>query len=377
MLKYLKIKNYKAFAEETTIELRPVTVLYGKNSSGKSSLCKLIDILSKAFSPSAPAILPLRNGEVVLGSRNEDLFYNNVLSGLSLDVAFEDGVEVDVEFLMNEGRMYVRKYHAHTEYADASVEYRSIDESGKDRYNGLVNLTSFEIMKYDPAALSFSVNHIGPIRSAAQRAVYASDIDGRHGVGYRGERTPYLLLDSYLRDRKLLESVSDWYKKNMEDQWFDFTENGPGSGSFSLMMHRGNAIVNLADVGEGNNQLLPVITQSFAGRADINIIEQPALHLHPSAHANVAYRLANAATATGKKYLIESHSENLLLGLRKLVAEGGLKPEDVIIYYIDHDGKQAFATSIEIERNGELSYWPEGVFEEDFELLKEISRGQR
>ncbi len=377
MLKYLKIKNYKAFAEETTIEFRPVTVLYGKNSSGKSSLCKLVDILSKAFSLSAPAIFPLRNGEVVLGSRNEDLFYNNVLSGLSLEVTFEEGVKVDVEFLMNEGRLYVRKYHVRSGSADAYAQYRNIEESGKDRYNGFINLSCFDIIKYDPSTLSFSVDYIGPVRSAAQRAVYASDIDGKLGVGYRGERTPYLLLESYLGDRKLLESVSGWYKENMEGQWFDFTENGPGSGSFSLVMHRGYASVNLADVGEGNNQLLPVITQSFAGKSDINIIEQPALHLHPSAHANVAYRLANAAITTRKKYLIESHSENMLLGLRKMVVEGVLKPEDIIIYYIDHNGEQAYTTSIEIEQNGELSYWPEGVFEEDFELLKEISRGHR
>lgn len=84
MLKEIKIKNYKAFAEETHIELRPVTVLYGKNSSGKSSLCKLIAVLSKAFSPSAQSRFPLRNDSIVLGTRYEDLFHNNVLSGLGL-----------------------------------------------------------------------------------------------------------------------------------------------------------------------------------------------------------------------------------------------------------------------------------------------------
>lgn len=278
---------------------------------------------------------------------------------------------------MNEGKLYVRSYQAGNGQNRTLVVYKNISESESDSYRGLVNLGCFKSLNLDISSVEFSVDYIGPIRVAAQRSVYSSDIDDKNKVGYNGERTPYLLLDSYLGDQKLLKNVSDWYKDNMEGQWLDIVENGLGTGSYSLMMHRGGASVNLADVGEGHNQLLPVVTRSFASYADINIIEQPVLHLHPSAHANVAYRLSTAAVESGKKYLIESHSENFLLGLRKMVTEGTLRSEDVITYYIDHDENQAYVSEVEIERNGDLSYWPEGVFEEDFELLKAINRGQR
>jgi predicted ATPase len=111
--------------------------------------------------------------------------------------------------------------------------------------------------------------------------------------------------------------------------------------------------------------------------ADITIIEQAGLHLHPSAHAHVAYRIAEAAKQTGKTYMVESHSENFVLGLRNMIAHKKLTPADVAIYYIDHDGESATAQLYEIEKDGSMSDWPSGVFAEDFELLKEINKAAR
>ena len=160
----------------------------------------------------------------------------------------------------------------------------------------------------------------------------------------------------------------------MDGQLLAFIRNGEQSGNYSLMVKRGGATVNLADVGEGTNQLLPIITQTYSNNADITIIEQAGLHLHPSAQANVAYRIAEAAVESGKTYLVESHSENFVLGLRNMVAHHKLSPQDVAIYYVDHDGDSAFAKLYEIEENGSMSDWPTGIFAEDFQLLKEINK---
>lgn len=377
MLKRIILNNYKAFAGETVIELRPITVLYGKNSSGKSSLCKFVSVLSKAFSASTQSLLPLRNGEVVLGGRLEDLFHDNVLSGFRIRAEFDKDIQVDTEFLMNEGKLYVRNYCLSKGGTKLQIAYKSITESEADTYKGLVNPRFFRSLGVSEEELKFTVGYIGPIRSAAKRAVFSYDIAGIEGVGYNGENTPYILLDSHLNGGMLMKQVSDWYKENMEGQWLEIVENGLGTGSYSFVMHRGRACVNLADVGEGHNQLLPIVTQAFANKSDITVIEQPALHLHPSAHANIAYLLANAAKRDEKMFLIESHSENFLLGLRKMVAEKNMNPEDVIVYYINHDENEAYAQPIEIETNGDLTYWPEGVFEEDFELLRDISKAER
>ena len=46
MTRYIRFKNYKAFSNLEEIELQPVTLIIGKNSSGKSSVLKLIRIIA-------------------------------------------------------------------------------------------------------------------------------------------------------------------------------------------------------------------------------------------------------------------------------------------------------------------------------------------
>lgn len=377
MLRQISFTNYKAFAENTNIELRPITVLLGKNSSGKSSICKLVSVLASALSGNARGILPLRNRDVVLGGRYEDLFFADIRNGLVIKMSFDDGSTISVEYLMNDGEFLLRSYTVGNGQQTVGKQYKSSEESKSDDFVGLTQNRLFEELGLNKETISVSVDYIGPLRKAAQRAVFSTDIMNIAQVGYRGEKTPYLLLDSYLHhDGRLLKQVSDWYEENMDGQRLEIIENGSISGSYSIVVRRGKALINMADVGEGTNQLLPVITQSYVSNADLIIVEQPALHLHPSAHAQVAYRLAESAIQSGKTYLVESHSENFVLGLRNLVAKGKLAKTDVALYFIDHDGESATAQLIEIEPDGGLTAWPEGVFEEDFELLKEIRRGK-
>ncbi|MCH5312361.1 MAG: DUF3696 domain-containing protein [Prevotella sp.] len=377
MLRQINFRNYKAFAENTKIELRPITVLLGKNSSGKSSICKLVSVLASALSGNARGILPLRNSSVVLGGRYEDLFFANTRNGLVIELSFNDGSTISVEYLMNDGEFLLRSYTIGNGQQTFSKQYKSSEESKSDDFVGLTQNKLFEEIGQNKETVSLAVDYIGPLRRAAKRAVFSTDIMNIAQVGYYGENTPYMLLNSHLRhDGLLLKQVSDWYGENMDGQSLDIIENGSTSGSYSIVVRRGNAVVNLADVGEGTNQLLPIITQSYASNADLIIVEQPALHLHPSAHAQVAYRLAESAIQSGKTYLVESHSENFVLGLRNLVAKGKLPKTDVALYFIDHDGESATAQLIEIEDDGGLTEWPEGIFEEDFELLKEIRRGK-
>ena len=81
------------------------------------------------------------------------------------------------------------------------------------------------------------------------------------------------------------------------------------------------------------------------------------------------------AKKLNRKCIIETHSENILLAIRNLVADksSNLSPDDVIIYFIDSDEEQeAFVQEITIDEMGQLSTWPEGVFSEGFDLLAQI-----
>ena len=59
------------------------------------------------------------------------------------------------------------------------------------------------------------------------------------------------------------------------------------------------------------------------------------------------------------------------------VATGKLDSKDIVIYSMDHDGQNTIVSKIEIDENFEYTDWPEGVFEEDFQLLNLINRARQ
>lgn len=369
----ISFKNYKAFGNEhVQIVLKPVTLFIGKNSSGKSSLLKLISILSSLTTGNINIPMILQNENVSLGGRYEDLFHNNQTTGLSLGIEFENGIKINISYYIDKGELYVYEYDIENNERKIIRETRPFNTP----IDGFLHKGILDELNISTSDLNFTTAYIGPVREQPNRNIEFTSLP-KTNVGAYGSNTYSLLLKSYLSEEKILfNSVSSWLENNLEHQAIDFERNSPSSGSYSLYIKRGDAKVNISDVGQGLAQVLPIITQSYvADDIDVMLVEQPALHLHPAAHASVAYRLANMAKELNKKCLIETHSENILLAIRNLVADksSNLNSDDVIIYFVDSDEEQeAFIQEITIDESGQLSTWPEGVFSEGFDLLAQI-----
>lgn len=378
MLNQITIKNYKAFQGEETLELRPITLLIGKNSSGKSSLCKLLPLLENATSGAIDTPLLLNNFQISLGSRFEDLFHNNITTDLRLGVAYDNGIKLSATYVMSEGNLMVYQYQAENCERAVTESYASEKMSLEQHFKGFVNERIFKDLGIEKSVLRFHVDYLGPMRMEASRTLIFEGYSSPETVGLKGENTYKILLNSYLQKDGLFATVSEWMAQNMEGQRLNIAQTSPGV--YSMYIERKGASVNIADVGFGLSQVLPVITQSYMTKgSDIAVVEQPVLHLHPAIHAPVAYRLSQTAKETGKKYLIESHSENFLLGLRKMVSDPSTNfgPQDVIIYFVDNDEEGAYLSPIEIDANGELSFWPVGVYGESFDLMSDIMKNRR
>lgn len=92
-------------------------------------------------------------------------------------------------------------------------------------------------------------------------------------------------------------------------------------GKVTLEEKIGSDPINLKDVGFGTAQVLPVVIQSVLAPKDtLVIIEQPELHLHPSAQAVLA-DLFIKKSREGVRFLVETHSEHILLRLQRRIAE--------------------------------------------------------
>ncbi|MGL4574401.1 MAG: AAA family ATPase [Burkholderiaceae bacterium] len=94
--------------------------------------------------------------------------------------------------------------------------------------------------------------------------------------------------------------------------------------------------VNLVDVGYGISQSIPIVAETLLGPPDaVYLVQQPEVHLHPKAQAALGSFFARLVTSSKRHFVIETHSDYLLDRIRREVAEGKLKPEQFQLIYLD------------------------------------------
>ena len=86
--------------------------------------------------------------------------------------------------------------------------------------------------------------------------------------------------------------------------------------------------------------------------------------------------MATARLGRGSE-VVETHSEGLLLRVRRRVAEGAFDPSDLAVYFVDRTAGGSFIRAIQVNRDGELSEWPEGVFLGSYHEVLAIQRAIR
>ncbi|OQQ25917.1 hypothetical protein A6410_18760 [Prescottella equi] len=136
--------------------------------------------------------------------------------------------------------------------------------------------------------------------------------------------------------------------------------------------------VNIAHTGIGLSQLLPILVQGcLTSDGDTFIVQQPEIHLNPAQQCLITDFLIERALA-GTRTIIETHSEHLLLRLRRRIAEGKISSKDVAIYYCDSENGTSTAERIQIGEKAELDRqdWPSGFFEEQLQDSIKLAMAQ-
>ena len=367
MINKISFKNYKLFKEKQTLELKPITILIGKNNSGKSAVAKLPVLIANGLNG-----LPLnwvfkigneKENYVELGTDFKDLVYNrNEKSFVELGV-FNDDHSIELALNKEDG---ILEYKKNNEEIDVSNKFKGFLLDGIQIEN-----------------LNLNIDYLGAIRVEPE-SDYVFSNEKSKCIGINGQNAYPILIDNFVDGNfELIKKVSDWYKSNFENWELKVIETKSVTETkYELAIS--NSIlkpINIKQTGQGIHQALPLIVRSYMDETEptLIIIEEPETHLHPAAHGNLAQRLVESYLEnSNKNYLIETHSQNFVLRLRRLVAEGFLKAESLGIYYVDFDDEinESKLESIEVDEFGRVKFWPEGIFSETLDETIAIRTAQ-
>lgn len=388
MIKNISFENYKAFKNLQLLEVRPITILIGKNSSGKSSIAKLFPLLSNSFSGTIKEPLQYANSGVELGSEFVDLVYNKQPIGpIFLQIEFSNGLIISVKIIQDKENYRLTifewgySFNGFTLVLNYSPDdgYKDVDGNKYDcEFSGfipvrLLRSDGIDLLKEIDFSFRIDVDYIGPFRILPDRQFHLTGQIEYDKIGIRGQNAYKLLGISKKLKTDLHVNVGDWYKDNFEG--WELKVSDSNRPYIELFLCKETTEINIVDVGQGMNQVLPLIVRANIYDQDsIVVLEQPELHLHPAAHGDVMELFAKSAIHGKQSFVIETHSENMILRLRSLIVENkyGLSFSDVVIYSVESstDGLSELQ-KIEIDSKGVLSDWPEDVFSENIaEILK-------
>ena len=127
----------------------------------------------------------------------------------------------------------------------------------------------------------------------------------------------------------------------------------------------------ITNEGSGLRQLIwPLAALAAARQGSLVAIEEPEINLHPAAQFKLCEVFCEAATEGGKRILLTTHSEHIVIGFLTAVAEGELDPGRLAIYYMAGDGTRP-AERLPVDARGMIQGGLRGFFEAG---LDELSR---
>jgi hypothetical protein len=222
-------------------------------------------------------------------------------------------------------------------------------------------LRSIEILP--PNILKGRVLHLGPDRPTPKRSysineIY-SDSQLQHLPEWDSEREdlfPASHQDKYFKELACLGIRGDDIVRN--------TTSDPLLDKCSIGILSEKEFTNICDLGFGVSQVMPLVIASKIPDKDLIVVQQPETHLHPKMQADLGDLLIESIDT--KRWLIETHSEVLMLRILRRIREKEFSASDLKIYFVDQRDGASRIIDMKFSDSGDLlTRWPKGFFAQE------------
>lgn len=381
MLTRIRLENFKSW-RELDIELAPITLLFGTNSSGKSSVLQALLLLkqtAEAESRSKQEVLNFGGGAydyVNLGSFRDVIHEHDETSTLVIGFEWKWGIffTSDEPYIKNNAIQHFSQLAKDRQLGmDNQVwglEHIFLLQDGQlDGRLSYYKPIEDDVKSYadNYYIVMDTVHYLGPVRVYPKRTYqWTGIIPGR--IGWQGEDTLEMLigLQRAKVDNELTSEISRWLRKmGIADalELRPLDDRGRFYEPIVIIDGHENALI---DVGFGLSQVLPVlVTLLAAPPGSIILLEQPELHLHPGAQAHLADLMLHAAETRQIQLIVESHSEHLLRRLQRRIAETEhdyANPDHIKLYVCERGDEGSNIQPVDVDAYGQIRNWPPDFF---------------
>lgn len=377
----LKIKNYRAFRDISSALVAPLTLVFGQNNAGKSSIVRILASLVNscsanerlAFNPVALSDWQTNGSDFIYGKGTSTKFeigFSYEYEGNATSVLYEifniqehkislvsrliftqnNLVVADFEWAPNKTpedistpQMYLARHLSTESNYIVELKFQGIQPIDSKNSNLTIQdqryLSTLQIILNK---LISQVHWLGPLRHTPARIEQRLFQSNR--MTSTGKEASQILAYSYKQKTPLFERVSAWFETALMHRLIFVDGAFDGSELFGLTLsplNASNIRIPIADTGTGIAQVLPIIllgelaATGELGKNPILVFENPELHLHDSIHDDLGRFFAKViASQSAPTLVVETHSENILLAIQIAIAEKEMISTDVAVNWV-------------------------------------------
>ena len=415
------MEEVRCFGERQTLEIRPLTFLVGENSTGKTTALACFQVLANYLrgegvdfnaDPYSMGIFKdiVRNSRpkqhafklgVTADTAEWTVEFSERMEGIepavsALKLKASDGkivfkignssaeerfrlVSFDKEhnyYKINCDADFLKTFHFHSFSRFLQFEVRRFLQGAADGKEALVNyletLRNSENRQYSPLNINYrlSVFSTSPIRSRPKRTYDPT----REFNDPEGSDVPMLLMRIEATRRKqwevLKKQLVEFGKNSGLFQDIRIKNLGRSLGApFQLKFKVRGPNANIVDVGYGVSQILPILvhvlntdtsrsTRPDSRRSAYFLLQQPEVHLHPRAQAELSSLLVGLANQSNRTFIVETHSDYMIDRARIEIRKGNIKPEDVSLIYFEPKGNIVKVHNIGFDKDANMTGVP-------------------
>lgn len=387
MIGSLIVNNFKCF-KSAEIPFKPITVVCGGNGVGKSSMIQTLLLLRQA----ADQLRKLEDAGAL--AENSDVEFPIKLNGPyrlalgnSLRVTNDELASPDLEIKIlpdsNAASAVTLKFESDIVNAKVTIQAhyqggRSTDVFAK---TGILPIFSDQFHY-----LIAERNGPRDLSEVSDENYLTTGLAGEHTADAiaRAERQNH-----HVHEKLCIVSDSNLFKVQLQ-AWMRLlvpniqlvTHPYPEINRVRLSINKtGTPVDALSPTGTGFgiSYVLPIVVSGLlCPPGAMLVVENPEAHLHPAAQSAIGQFLSVVAS-TGVQVVIETHSENVINGVRLAVINDLISSDDVgVTFFSALDGDtQPKIETIFVDALAELSAWPLGFFDQQGSDLAALMAARR